>query len=233
MVKRFVASVASLVVVGVTVAAVVSSSAAAAVPLTQLSSDPFTNPTSQHRTEVEPDSFSFGSTIVSAFQVGRFFDGGASDIGFAVSNDGGATWAHGFLSGITKYRGGPFDRASDPSVAFDARHGVWLISTLVLRETPSPVAVGVVVSRSSDGGHTWSAPVTVTSGSADKNWIACDNTAASGFFGRCYSEWDQPASGDLIRMSTSSPAGAPPATPRRALWAAVGSDENEVGLASG
>jgi hypothetical protein len=85
------------------------------------------------------------------------------------------------LSGITKFRGGgPFDRASDPSVAFDARHGVWLISSLVLRETPSPVGVGVVVSRSADGGRTWSAPVTVTnSGSADKNWIVCDNHPTS------------------------------------------------------
>ena len=189
--------------------AVVAASASAAVPLTRLSSDPFTNASSQHRTEVEPDSFSFGSTIVSAFQVGRFFDGGASDIGFAVSNDGGATWQNGFLSGITKFRGGgPFDRASDPSVTFDARHGVWLISSLVLRETPSPVGVGVVVSRSTDGGHSWTAPDMVTgSGIADKNWIVCDNNAASAFFGRCSSEWDQPSSGDLIRMSTSTNGG--------------------------
>ena len=35
--------------------------------------------TSQHGTEVEPDTFAFGLTIVAAFQVGRFFDGGASD----------------------------------------------------------------------------------------------------------------------------------------------------------
>jgi hypothetical protein len=59
--------------------------ALANVALTQVSSDPFTTPTSQHRTEVEPDTFAFGSTIVSAFQVGRFFDGGGSAIGFATS----------------------------------------------------------------------------------------------------------------------------------------------------
>jgi hypothetical protein len=59
--------------------------ALANVPVTQVSSDPFTNPTSQHRTEVEPDTFAFGTTIVSAFQVGRFFDGGGSAIGFATS----------------------------------------------------------------------------------------------------------------------------------------------------
>ena len=48
--------------------------------LVQISSDPYTNTTSQHRTEVEPDTFASGKTIVSAFQVGRFFDGGSSNI---------------------------------------------------------------------------------------------------------------------------------------------------------
>src|SRR5919205_623833 len=61
-----------------------------------ISSDPFTNSTSQHRTQVEPDTYSFGSTIVAAFQSGRFFDGGSSDIGWATSTDGGATWTHDF-----------------------------------------------------------------------------------------------------------------------------------------
>lgn len=38
-----------------------------------------------------------GSTIVSAFQVGRIADGGVSDVGWAVSHDGGHSWSHGFL----------------------------------------------------------------------------------------------------------------------------------------
>ncbi|HEX9131081.1 MAG TPA: hypothetical protein VF844_02190, partial [Ktedonobacteraceae bacterium] len=38
----------------------------AAVPIVQISSDPYTNTSSQHQTEVEPDTFSFGSTLVSA-----------------------------------------------------------------------------------------------------------------------------------------------------------------------
>ena len=51
--------------------------------LFQISNDPYTNSTSQHQTEVEPDSYSNGSTIVSATQVGRFNDGGSSNIGWA------------------------------------------------------------------------------------------------------------------------------------------------------
>jgi len=83
----------------------------------RVSTDPFTNTTSQHRTQVEPDTFSFGSTIVSAFQSGRFFDGGASDIGWATSTDGGSNWTHGFLPGITKFeKNGPFDRVSVDSL---------------------------------------------------------------------------------------------------------------------
>jgi hypothetical protein len=183
-----------------------TAAASANVALTQISTDPFNNSTSQHRTEVEPDTYAFGSTIVSAFQVGRFFDGGSTDIGFATSNNGGTTWQHGVLPSITTFVGGPFDRASDPSVAFDARHATWLISSLVLRGNNG---VGVVTSRSTDGGHTWSAPVVVTnSSSADKNWIVCDNNSTSPFFGRCYTEWDRPSSGGLMLMSTSLNGGA-------------------------
>src|SRR4051794_12798173 len=77
-------------------------SASANVPVTRVSQDPFTNPTSQHATELEPDTFAFGSTVVGAFQVGRFFDGGATGIGFVRSGDGGRSWgARGFLPGMT------------------------------------------------------------------------------------------------------------------------------------
>jgi hypothetical protein len=65
----------------------------------------------------------------------------------------------------------------------------------------------VAASRSSDGIN-WSNPITVTgSGSADKNWIVCDNTATSHYYGHCYSEWDDTSQGDLIRMSTSTDGG--------------------------
>ena len=62
------------------------------MPLTRISSDPFTNATSMHATEVEPDTFAHHSTVVTTFQVGRFFNGGASDIGAVRSGDGGSTW---------------------------------------------------------------------------------------------------------------------------------------------
>src|SRR5437016_13694022 len=93
-----------------------------------LSTDPFTqttckaSATTNHHTEVEPDTFSNGSTIVATFQVGRVSDGGACAIGFATSTDNGTSWTSGLLPGITKWTTGVFgspgpnDRATDASV---------------------------------------------------------------------------------------------------------------------
>ena len=61
------------------------------VPLTLLCRDPYTNVTGQHATEVEPDTFSFGNTIVATFQQGLFTDGGSSNVGWATSSDGGSS----------------------------------------------------------------------------------------------------------------------------------------------
>jgi hypothetical protein len=182
---------------------VLAGSASAQVSLIQLSQDTFTNQASQHQSEVEPGAYSYGSTIVTAFQVARIYSGGGADIGFATSNDGGNTWVNGYLPGLTIYEGnGPYEAASDPAVAYDALHGVWLISVLPIGNNTS-----VAVSRSFDGVN-WSNPVPVTNlGSPDKNWIACDSTPTSKFYGRCYSEWDDTSQGDLIMMSTSTDGG--------------------------
>src|SRR5438045_29298 len=137
--------------------------AQANVTLTQVSADPFTNTTSQHATELEPDTFAFGGTVVAAFQVGRFFNGGATDIGFVRSGNGGATWGTpGFLPGMTYSSGfasSPFERVSDPSVAYDAAHGVWLISSIPL--TPSTSVPTVFANRSTDDGQTFGHPISI------------------------------------------------------------------------
>ena len=93
-------------------------------------------------------------------QIGRYFDGGASGTGFATSTDGGATWTSGALPGLTTHQGAPpYERATDPVVAYDPEHGVWLAQSLLLDETASgPHGSAVVVNRSTDGGLTWSAP---------------------------------------------------------------------------
>jgi hypothetical protein len=173
------------------------------VPLTRLSTDTFTNASSQHATEVEPDTFAYGSAIMSVFQVGRIFDGGAADIGFAFSTDSGANWTNGFLPGITIFEGGTFLAVSDPAVAFDAAHGVWLVVSLPISASTDTIAV----SRSVNGIN-WENPVQVNATpDADKGWIVCDNSSSSPFFGHCYVEWDDPSANGLIWMSTSTDGG--------------------------
>jgi hypothetical protein len=179
-----------------------TTTAYANVALTRVSTDPYTDAQAQHRSEVEPDTFSFGNTIVSTFQVGRVSGGGSSNIGWATSTNGGATWTNGFLPGITTNGGGTYLQASDASVAFDLQDNVWLISTLALNGN----RVDVLTSRSTNGGLTWGNPIVTATGSLDKNWIVCDNTATSPFFGNCYTQYDI-TSGNQIRMKTSTNGG--------------------------
>ena len=150
--------------------------------------DRFTNTDSQHESEVEPDSQTVGATTVALFQVGRNRNGGAASIGFSTSKDGGRTWREGILPGLTAVSkpAGPSARASDPVVAYDAAHGVWLANTLAL----APGVSRLTIHRSTNG-LTWSGPIDAAVAQSDdliydKNWLACDNGQASPFRGRCY-----------------------------------------------
>ncbi|MDH6114374.1 hypothetical protein P3T36_000775 [Kitasatospora sp. MAP12-15] len=179
---------------------------APALALAQVSSDPYSDAQAQHATEVEPDTFSYGSTVVSAFQVGRVSGGGASNIGWATSTDGGQSWTHGFMPASTANTSGPYASASDASVAYDAKDGVWMVSWLGITAGSE---VDVELSRSTDGGHTWSSPVGVSTGTFDdKNWTVCDDHAASPYYGHCYTEYDDANSGDAEHMRTSTDGGA-------------------------
>jgi hypothetical protein len=195
-------------------AALVAAAAASggSVVATPISSDPYTNPESQHRTQVEPDSFGYGDTVVATFQTGRFnVGGGASNIGWATTTDAGRTWTTGMLPGTTIYQSGPWSRISDPAVAYDPLHDVWMISTLAfgMGSTPFGSPTGILVSRSTDGGLTWQSPPveTFVGGFLDKNWITCDTWPLSPHYGNCYQEWDDFGNGGEIFMNTSTDGG--------------------------
>ena len=187
--------------------AVLAVPARAQVKLDKLSNDPFKNSNTQHATEVEPDTYSFGSMFVTAFQVGRRYSGGgSSDIGFATTTDGGSSWKNGFLPGLTIYKGGKFDTVSDPSVVYDAHDAVWLISSLGISDTNGNTIL--LVSSSADGIN-WNKPVTANSNSsyADKDWMTCDNTSTSPYYGHCYIEWEDAGNGYQVMMTTSTDGG--------------------------
>jgi len=185
----------------------IATSAQGQFTLVKISTDKFTNSDSVHKTEVEPDSFAWGDTIVTAFHVARrpgSIGWGSADVGWATSTDGGKTWAYGYLPYLTvNYKNGPYYGAADPSVAYDAKHGVWLISTLPLIDPIGDVAV----SRSTDGIH-WGKPVAIdTTHLDDKNWTVCDNNAGSQYYGNCYTEWDQAYGSTDVLMSVSKDGG--------------------------
>jgi hypothetical protein len=174
----------------------------------QASRDGYRNTESQHETEVEPDSAAFGKTVVAVFQVGRIFDGGARNIGFATSRNSGRTWKRGFLRGLAP-------RASDPSIAYDRRHHVWLAVSLVFGGGPGS---SLAVNRSSDGVH-WGNPVTATATTSafghDKEWISCDNWPQSPFFGHCYLSWSD-VIGEQVVTQASADGGLTWSTPTTA-----------------
>jgi hypothetical protein len=203
------ASALLLVSAGSASARVIASS-----PTVRVSSDTLTTAGAQHASQVEPDAAASGSTVVTVFQVGRFFDGGSASIGFATSGDAGRTWRSGLLPALTTSStpAGPAARATDPAVAFDATHNRWLVESLTLSEG----STAVVVNGSTDA-LTWDPPVTTISlprpqrnghedTNLDKSWITCDNGASSPFRGRCYvafSDFAQPGVASIGVQSSS------------------------------
>jgi hypothetical protein len=134
------------------------------------------------------------------------------------SGNGGTVWdPPAFLPGQTFSANPPFgdpaspyERTSDPSVAYDAAHGVWMISSIPI--LPNTVVPTVFISRSTDDGRTWGSPISMpppasNSVNLDKNWTVCDNSSSSPFFGHCYTELDNFGDGDLELMSTSTDGG--------------------------
>ncbi len=150
-------------------------------------------PGSEPGTLVEPDvavSPLNPAIAVAVAHDGRFPNGGAVDISYAWTHDGGAHWRHAPMPGLTKAAGGAWDRASDPVVAFGPNGDVF-VSTLVFN---LGCRTGVAVSRSTDGGATFGAPTLAQSSSScnysdDKNWLVVDTQPNSPHRGRLYQFW--------------------------------------------
>ena len=138
--------------------------------------------------------------VVTGYQEGRVDGGGDATNGWATSMDGGRTWVHGEVPGLTSYpaQGGSFDRASDAVVAFGPSNDVYYSSLVFDDATGQGLRSGMAVNVSKDGGLTWSQPVffadDMLAGLNDKNWVVVDNSDAAGHHkGRVYVVWDRVA----------------------------------------
>ncbi|MGH8859982.1 MAG: sialidase family protein [Jatrophihabitantaceae bacterium] len=167
-------------------------------------------PGSEPDTVVEPDvavSPLDHNVAIAAAHDSRFPDGGAVGISSAWTADGGETWHHKTVRGITKATGGSYDRGSDPVVAFGP-DGTAYLSVLLIDATTCPSAVAVL--RSSDGGRTWSEPFYAHKSAScnysdDKNWLVVDTSRSSPHYGRVYQFWTP------FRYSGNAFLGAPQA----------------------
>jgi hypothetical protein len=112
------------------------------------------------------------SNIVGIYQQDRWSNGAARGLAAGVSFDGGASWTNVVIpnvsvcSGGNVANGGDFLRATDPWVSFSPNGHLYAMS-LSVDINPPPSAPGgsgknaMLVSKSTNGGLTWSDPVTL------------------------------------------------------------------------
>jgi hypothetical protein len=114
-----------------------------------------------------------------------------------VSFDAGSSWQIVPVPGLTDCTGGPWERASDPWVSFSP-DGTLHQMSLVFQTDPPPGsergfgANGMAVSKSIDGGLTWSAPILIAEDDDprflnDKNSLTADPTNSR----FVYAVWDR------------------------------------------
>jgi hypothetical protein len=136
------------------------------------------------------------TNLLGMFQEDRWSTGGARNLTFAYSNDRGETWTNIPLQGLSRHYGGVYERVTDPWVEFGPNNRAY--ATSLGFDDTSP-ASGIFVHVSTDGGKTWSAPITLKTENDfaffnDRNSLAVDDFAASPFYGSVYVGWDRLAS---------------------------------------
>ena len=137
------------------------------------------------------------NNIVGFWQQDRWSDGGSRGNVAGVSLDGGATWQIVPVPGLTDCTGGRWERASDPWLSFSPDGTLHQMSLVLQTDPPlrSPFGFGpngMAVSKSEDGGLTWSDPIMIVEDDNprflnDKNSITADPTDAN----FVYAVWDK------------------------------------------
>ena len=126
--------------------------------------------------------------LVTAWQQDRWSNGSARGLAVATSFDGGETWQQVPLPGLTLCSGGPFLRATDPWLSF-APDGTLFHMALGVDGRIGRSAM--LVQKSTDGGLSWSEPITLVDDLFplfnDKNTLTADPTDSR----FVYATWDR------------------------------------------
>jgi hypothetical protein len=131
---------------------------------------------------------------VAVYQQDRWSNGGAHGLVAAVTHNGGSTWSNTFAhfstcAGGTVANGGDFDRSSDPWVTFAANGDVYQIS---LSASADLLTSAILVSKSTNGGDTWSEPTTLIRERSPFNFNDKESiTADPGIASNVYAVWDR------------------------------------------
>lgn len=132
-----------------------------------------------------------GSTLVGGANDYRLYEPSENRYdgsgGFYLSSNGGKSWSSGFLPGLVRANAtapGPYESAGDPAVVAGPAGTFWY-ANLAFDRTDN--ANSVAVSRSTDGGKTWTTHYVVQTSAVqgtglfnDKEWIAADPSDPSG-----------------------------------------------------
>jgi len=114
------------------------------------------------------------NNIIAVWQQDRWSNGGAHGLVAGVSHDGGTTWSPRWAhfskcAGGTPANGGDYERSSDPWVSFSPNGTAYQISLSVSFSVGVQGLNAVLVSKSTDGGNTWSEPMTLKRDSGDRD----------------------------------------------------------------
>jgi hypothetical protein len=162
------------------------------------------------QTEIEPyidANPSDPRNLIVVWQQDRWSNGGARGNVSAYTTEGGATWRTVVPPKISSCTGGEYKRATDPWVSIAPDGTAYFMSLALDPDLPSG-AFGrnaMLVSRSTDGGRSWSDPVTLIEDPAgqflnDKNSITADDTDPR----FAYAVWDRLRAFDIPPPSESA-----------------------------
>ncbi len=111
-------------------------------------------------------------------------------LGVYTSFDGGLSWTNRLIDKTGVLAG--FEFASDPALAFDTNGNLYYVGLVFNVQGNKPVDGSVFVTKSIDGGESFTSPVLAAAPSKvvfnDKPYVAVDKTAGT-FSGRVYVSW--------------------------------------------